>query len=441
MKLIYLDCNMGIAGDMFMAALYELLTEEKKEEFLHKMSKLGLSGIRVEPEPVVRCGICGTHMKVEVCGQEEEGLDITHGSENHHGHRKEGEEHSHEHHRAGEHGHHHGHHHTSMEDIRNQIALLPVSDKVKEDSIAVYGKIAEAESAAHGKTVEEIHFHEVGTMDAVADIVGTCLLMEMLAPDKVIASPVHTGFGQVRCAHGILPVPAPATAYLLKKVPSAAGSIEGELCTPTGAALLTYFADAYGTAPEMVTENIGYGMGRKEFPAANCVRSCMGEAAEQTLIDTAKNGKAKGACGTGDTIAELDCNLDDMTPEAIGYAVEVLFENGALDVFTVPVGMKKNRPGVLLVCICKKEDAKRMAELMLFHTTTLGVREKECHRYKLDRNVEAVQTTFGPVRIKTAVLTDGTVRRKPEYDDVAAIARQKGLPYAKVTEEIERALL
>lgn len=420
MKLIYFDCNMGIAGDMCMAALYELLPEEKKEEFLSKMAALGLSGIKVEPEHVVRCGILGTHMKVEIHGQEEGSSDIVHVHDHHHSHAP--------------------HHHASMQDICNLIAGLPVSDKVKKDAIAVYGKLAEAESAAHGKTVEEIHFHEVGTLDAVADVVGTCLLMEMLSPDMVMASSVHTGFGQVHCAHGILPVPAPATAYLLKNVPAAAGNVEGELCTPTGAALLTYYADAYGAAPEMVTERIGYGMGRKELPAANCVRSFMGEMAQQTpKMD--RTGTAEGLCGTEDHVVELNCNLDDMTPEAIGYAMEILFESGALDVFTIPVGMKKNRPGVLFVCICEKEDAKRMAELMLLHTATLGVREKECHRYKLKRSTETVQTIFGPVRIKTAVLSGGAVKRKPEYDEVAAIARRTGLSYAKVTEEITRALL
>lgn len=412
-----------------MAALYELLTEEKKEAFLHQIVSLGLPGVRVEPERMAHCGILGTHMKVEVYGHEEESLDSAHGYGKHH----DGEHKHHEH----QHNH-HFHHHTSMQDIRNQIMALPVSDKVKKDAVSIYEKIAEAESMVHGKKVEEIHFHEVGTLDAVADVVGTCLLMEMLAPDRVMASPVRTGFGQVHCAHGILPVPAPATAYLLKQVPSSAGTIEGELCTPTGAALLSYFADGYGTAPEMLTERIGYGMGKKEFPAANCVRAFLGETAEQ-ISGTDRIGNA--FFGTEDVIAELNCNLDDMTPEAIGYAMELLLESGALDVFTVPVGMKKNRPGVLLVCICKKEDADKMAERMLLHTSTLGVRKKVCCRCKLERSMETLQTVFGQVRVKKAVLPDGTEKRKPEYEDVAAIARRTGLSFAKVTEEVMRAFL
>ena len=269
MKTLYLECAMGAAGDMLTAALLELTGD--RQAFIEKMNALGLPGVTVTAEESVRCGITGTHVSVTVNGAEEESADADcHPHEHEHGHESP---HDHEH----EHEHHHGHHHSSVPEIEALISGLPVSDRVKSDAKAVYALIADAESRVHGWPVSEIHFHEVGTLDAVADVVGVCLLMEALAPEQVIVSPVHTGSGHVSCAHGILPVPAPATALILQGIPTYGGRIKGELCTPTGAALLKHFASRFGDCPVMTVSAIGYGMGKKDFEQANCVRAFLGE--------------------------------------------------------------------------------------------------------------------------------------------------------------------
>ena len=296
---------------------------------------------------------------------------------------------------------------------------LPLSDKVKADVMAVYGRIAEAESHAHGLPVSQVHFHEVGSMDAVADITAVCLLMEKLSPDEVVVSPIHVGSGQVRCAHGILPVPAPATAHILRGAPIYGGSIQGELCTPTGAALLMHFASRFGDMPAMRLQAVGYGMGKKDFPAANCVRAMLGETE-----------------GAADTVAELACNVDDMTGEALGFAMEQLLAAGALDVFTAPIGMKKSRPATLLRLLCRPEDRERMVELLFRHTTTLGVRESLCRRYVLERSVETRETPWGSVRVKSAS-GYGVTRRKYEYEDLADIARKSGRSLADIAASLD----
>lgn len=274
MKTLYIDCQMGAAGDMLMGALLELVPDRKK--FLEKLNQAGIPGVRIEAQKSVKCGITGTHMEVLVNGEEEESLDLS--SEENNGH--SGHFHGHDHHSHQEHHEHsHGHHsHFSMEDITGIIDGLHVDNKVKEDVKNIYQIIARAESQVHGRPVSEVHFHEVGAMDAVADITGCAMLFHELGAVKIIVSPVTTGYGQVRCTHGILPVPAPATALILQGIPCQAGRIEGELCTPTGGALLKYFATEYGRMPQMIMEKIGYGMGKKDFEAANCIRAILGEA-------------------------------------------------------------------------------------------------------------------------------------------------------------------
>ena len=400
MKVIYLDCSMGAAGDMLMAALYELLDD--KQAFLDTMRGLGLPGIEISAEPAVKCGITGTHMKVLVHGSEE--LDALHDHLHEHAH-----EHSHDH----EH-----HHHTGLHEIEHLLSHLDLPQTVRDDALAVYRRIAEAESKVHGTTVDQIHFHEVGTLDALADVVGVCLLMHLLAPEKVYASSVHVGCGQVKCAHGILPVPAPATALLLAGVPIYGGAIQGELCTPTGAALLTHFVTKFGELPAMRLLKSGYGMGTKDFPAANCVRAMLGEQDAPT-----------------EEILELSCNLDDCTGEVIGFAMERLLDAGALDVYWTSVGMKKNRPGILLTCMCRPLDREKMVELLFRHTTTLGVRESAFRRYTLSRESKTIQTPDGDIRVKVST-GYGVAREKPEFEDLAKIARKTG----KSLSELQRSI-
>lgn len=445
MKTLYLECKMGAAGDMLMAALSELVDADA---FAAKMNSLGIPGVSVQRQTASTCGITGTHMQVLINGEEELTEDVhlalhaageehhhhahthehehEHEHEHHHDHDHEHEhehhhdhEHEHEHEHTHDHEHHHHHHHTGMAEIQHIVSHLDVSEKVRADVLAVYNLIAEAESHAHNCPVDQIHFHEVGNMDAVADITGVCILMEMIGADKVLASPVHVGSGHVHCAHGILPVPAPATAYLLQGIPSYSGEIQGELCTPTGAALLRHFVSAYVPMPVMATEKIGYGVGRKQFAAANCVRAFLGE--------------TESAGG----IAELSCNIDDMTGEELGFAMEQLLESGALDVFTQAIQMKKNRPGVLLRCLCKPEDAEKFARLIFRYTTTIGVRKTQYDRYTLSRQEETVETPFGPVRAKVSE-GYGVTRKKYEYNDLAEIARREGLSVGQVKEKIER---
>lgn len=255
-------------------------------------------------------------------------------------------------------------------------------------------------------------------MDAVADITAVCVLMDRLAPDQVIVSPVHVGSGQVRCAHGILPVPAPATAYILQDVPVYGGEINGELCTPTGAALLKYFASRFGAMPVMRTKAIGYGMGKKDFPAANCVRAMLGETEN-----------------AGDTVAELVCNVDDMTAEAVGFAMEALLEAGALEVYTVCAGMKKSRPGIVLNVMCTESMKDKMAELIFRHTTTIGIRENISKRYTLSRSIERVKTQYGEIRKKVSE-GYGVTKEKYEYEDLAQIARERGMSIQEVADSL-----
>lgn len=440
MKTLYLECNMGAAGDMLTAALLELHPDP--QGFVERMNRLGLPGVVFAAQPAVKCGITGTQVSVTVGGEEEESHDVplhSHGhshvheaaqDEAHPGHAHDhvhvhdhDHEHTHDHEHIHDHEHSHGHehghghhHHAGMGDIRHILSHLDIPQPVRQDAEAVYQLIAQAESHAHGRPVEEIHFHEVGTLDAVTDVVAVCWLLHDLAPEQIVASPVHVGCGQVRCAHGILPVPAPATAYILQGVPTYGGSVQGELCTPTGAALLKHFVQRFGPSPVMRVEKTGYGMGKKDFEAANCVRAMLGQTQEEST-----------------TIAQLACNLDDMTPEALGFAQERLWEAGALDVTTAPIGMKKNRPGVQLTCLCRLEDREKLVSVLFAHTTTLGVRESLCTRYTLARSQRTVETEHGPVRVKEA-RGWGVTREKPEYEDVAKIAREQGLTLDQVKE-------
>lgn len=455
---------------MLAAALLELVPDQ--HAFIDRLNSLGLPGVEVSREDSVKCGIKGTHFRVTVNGEEEESLDVhehincgghfheqghhhddddgahEHGGDYGHGggymehghshepvgaehgrcdeechHDHGGLEHYHEHgghhHEHDGHHHEHGHHHTSLADIGAIIAKSGICEAVQKDIMAVYGRIAEAESRAHGVPVEQIHFHEVGTLDAVMDIAAVCLLIHELKPEQIIVSPVVTGFGQVRCAHGILPVPAPATAFLLKDVPTYGGRIRGEMCTPTGAALLTHFASRFGSQPVMRVEKIGCGMGSKDFEAANCVRAFLG-----------------GTEGAADEIVELSCNIDDMTPEEIGFAVHKLFEAGARDVFTVPAAMKKDRPGVLLTILCKEDKEEGLVQAVFRYTSTIGLRRKICGRYILERKEEAVALNGGTVRVKTSS-GYGVMRSKAEYDDVARIAGKEGKTIAEVLAELD----
>lgn len=384
---------------MIMSSLLALFDD--REDFVKRFNAVGIPKTEITLKSVIRCGIQGMGVSVKVKGVEE-------GVHEHHEH--------HEHHAH----HHEHHHHSGMEDIQNIINSLSVSETVKKNALNVYMLIAEAESAVHGKSVAEIHFHEVGTLDAIADIVGTCMLIEEINPDRIVVSSVGVGSGQVKCAHGILPVPAPATAHILRGVPICAGNIKGELCTPTGAALLKYFADEFVTENTMTVNEIGYGMGKKQFFDADgneilsAVRAMIG-----------LNGNKK------DSITILSCNIDDMTGEQAGFALERLMECGALDVYTTPVYMKKNRPGILLTLMCKNEDKERMSALIFKYTTTIGVRAVAADRFVLSRSEKTIDTSYGEIKAKQSE-GYGVSRVKAEYEDLRKIALENDISIADI---------
>lgn len=472
MKTLYIECAMGAAGDMLTAALLELMPD--KEAALAKLNAMGIPGVVFEAEPSAKCGITGTHMRVLIHGEEEGAVPCGHTHAHHHEH-----DHAHEHHHKHDHhthahahahvredahchdsdvhdhahhhehdAHHHAHH--GMAEIRSLIAELAVSETVKEKALAVYQSIAEAESKVHGAEVDQIHFHEVGSMDAVADVTAVCLLMELLALEQVIVSPIHVGSGTVLCAHGRLPVPAPATALILEGMPIYGGSVQGELCTPTGAALLKTFADSFGPMPPMTVAKTGYGMGTKDFEQANCLRAMLGEpfpmngTGSKMQTGQAAEGENTGSRGVAgkDTetenpaaregrITEISCNLDDMTGEDIAFAAERILQAGALDVFTESIYMKKGRPAVKLTVLARPEDEERLAGEIFRHTSTIGVRIHTDRRYELARRSEQRKTPLGTIEVKISE-GFGVRKEKIEFASLKQIAETSGKSVAEV---------
>lgn len=393
MKTLYLDCSMGAAGDMLAGALLELSPDP--EAALAELNAFGIPGVLYRRETLSKCGIAATHLWVTVDGREESEA-------------------------AG----HHRHEHRSLADVLHVVGRLRLEPSVREDVGKVYSLLAEAESLAHGRSVGEIHFHEVGALDAIADIAAFCHLLRRIAPDNVVASPVHTGSGTVSCAHGVLPVPAPAAALLLKGVPTYSdGVVVGELCTPTGAALIKRFAQSFGPQPLMVVRSIGYGAGRKDLPRANVVRAMLGE-------DTA-------VAAAGGEIYELDFNVDDMTGEDLAFAAERIFAAGAKDVSFAPVVMKKGRPGHRVSVMCSAEVRVEVVSAVFANTSTLGVRETCCRRYTLGRKIETVALADGSTVRRKLASGYGIRRAKWEADDVAALARTEGVSTAEARARLE----
>lgn len=408
MKQLYLDLGMGAAGDMLTAALLELCPH--KDGIIKKLNSLNIPGVHYEREIMKKSAICGTHMHVIVNGSEEEC-----------GHEHEEGDHEHSH-----------HHHISMSDIGEIVSKLNTSEKIKKQILDVYNIIADAESRVHGEPVSQIHFHEVGNMDAIADVAAVCILINELNIGKIVVSPVHTGSGFVMCAHGKLPVPAPATALILEGVPYYSDGLKGELCTPTGAALIKYFADDFSDMPAMVVEKTGYGFGKKEFERLNCVRALLGTAFQCSEVTS----ECDNSCEKTDKVVELACNIDDMTAEEIGFATEKILEAGALDVYTISAYMKKNRPGTVICCLCHEDEREKFAKIMFKYTTTIGVRQYNCDRYILSRKTENIETDYGNVRVKKTS-GYGVEREKMEYDDLSNIANKRQKSVFEVKHDIK----
>lgn len=401
MRILYLDCGMGAAGDMLAGALVSLLSKEEQESFIKMINNIGVDGVKVSLSDDAKCGITGKHFKVEIDGVEEHSHDV--------------HEHEHHHEHEQEHGHHHEHHHHGKGPFPKELETVAEKLDCPNDIQKVYELLAEAEAKVHGKDVSEIHFHEVGMKDALIDIASVVYLMNKLKVDKVVVSPVNVGFGKVKCAHGILPVPAPATAELVKGIPTYAGRFEGELLTPTGAALLKYYADEFSYQPLMNVIKCGYGTGNKNFESANVVKAVLGEVTDELISEN---------------IIELNCNVDDMSAEDMAYATKALIENGAKDAFVTPVIMKKGRSGMLLTVLCSAIDKERFVSLIFKHTSTIGIRVKETERIILNRHEETVHTKLGDVRVKYSE-GYGVKREKPEFEDLRKLAEENNISVAE----------
>lgn len=390
MKTLFLECNMGAAGDMLMAALWELT--EDKETALECIHSIGLPHTSISFDNTVTCGISCTKAHVVIAGEEE----------------------------SHNHTHNASHHHFTLSDVYEIIDSLNISDNVKEKSKSVYSTIAAAESKVHNTNASMVHFHELGMLDAIADVVVCCFLIEGLNADKIVVSPINVGSGTVKCAHGLVPVPAPATAQILIGIPYYKSNIDGELCTPTGAAILKAFADDFSDMPEMTVKSIGYGAGSKEFEQANCIRAFFGEIENDS----------------SDEVIELVCNVDDMTAEELSFACEKLFSSDALDVYTQPAYMKKGRLGTAITVLCKEENKKNIIKCIFKYTSTIGIREHICRRYVLDRKEELIKSPLGEIRVKCSSGFD-VEKIKYEFDDLKRIADEKNMSVFEVKKLLE----
>ena len=383
MRTLYFDCFAGASGDMILGAL--VATGVDPNALREQLSRLNVDGFKINLETVDRSGLSATYARVETA---------------------------------------HEHKHRHLSDIKQIIESSGVSDSVKKLAIQIFTRLAEAEASVHNEPVDHVHFHEVGALDAIVDIVGAAICFDLLKIDRYVCSPLHVGSGTIQMAHGRFPVPPPAVAELLKGVPFYSTDIQGELLTPTGAAIITTVCHEFGPIPQMTTEVTGYGAGTrqyKDFP--NVLRVLVGE--------------TKADAATDERLWMLETNIDDMSPQLLGHVMDRAFEVGALDCYFTPVQMKKNRPGVLLSVLCETEKRESLMNLLFTETTTLGVRSYEVTRRALQRSMMRVETQYGPIDVKVAHLNGRVVNEMPEFEQVRAAATKAGVP-VKVVEDAVR---
>lgn len=428
MKTLYLDIFSGISGDMFVGALLDLGVDA--HQFEHELEKLHVNGYHIHVSQQQKSGIVGVKFDVHLSEDRE------HEHEGHSHHHAPGHTHNHEHHE----------HERTFAEIKQLISKSALSEWVKNKSIAVFQRIADAEGKIHGKPPEQVHFHEVGATDSIVDIVGTCIALEMLGKPRVLAAPVVEGAGWIDCAHGRFPIPAPATLAILgaRGVPVTQCDEPHELVTPTGAALLAELAESFAPMQGLVAEKIGFGLGTRENKTRpNVLRAVLGTS---TLDPSSRRSVSEGGSTLvshdweTDTIAVLETNLDDVSAEILGNFVERAFAAGALDVFHTPIQMKKNRPGVLLTVLCAESDADKFSEMMLRETSAFGVRRHLAERRKLRREFSTVKTSFGEVTVKIGKLDGKTVQASPEFESCRKAAEQAKVPLKDVYEAALKAL-
>ncbi len=388
-KIAYFDCFAGISGNMILGALMDAGLETARWQA--ELERLSLAGYTVHVRPVTKRGMRGTHVEVEVT---ERGV----------------ERHLHE--------------------IEQIITASDLPETVKEQSRAIFRRLAQAEAHVHGTPVEHVHFHEVGAMDAIIDVVGAVVGLWLLGVERVYASPVHVGRGTVTCAHGVLPVPAPATQELLRGVPTYGRDVDAELVTPTGAAILTTLVETFGSAPPMRVTHVGYGAGSRDLPLPNLLRVSLGEG-ETEPQPKGLTAPPHPLCEE-DTITVIETNIDDMSPQFYDYILERLFDAGAVDVFLTPIQMKRNRPAVQLSLLVPAEHIPAVLDIVFAETTTIGVRSYPAHRWKLPRVSLTVETPYGPVGVKIARRGETVVNVAPEYRDCRRLAAEHGVPLKAV---------
>jgi pyridinium-3,5-bisthiocarboxylic acid mononucleotide nickel chelatase len=383
-RIAYLDASSGISGDMFLAAMLDAGLDQKR--LLAELAKIPAGPYEFRATRVMRSGLAGHHIEFIIPEEQP---------------------------------------HRHLSHIEKMLSEGALTAWVKERAIAVFRKLAEAEGKLHAKPPESVHFHEVGAVDAILDIAGACAGIEMLGVTELYCSPLNVGSGHVQAAHGTLPVPAPATAELLKGLPVYSSGVEGELVTPTGAAIVSTLARAFGPMPPMNVERIGYGAGKKDFPGhPNMARLFVGETAAAMPRAAHED--------TVTTISVIEANVDDMNPEVYGYLVDRALQAGALDITCSAVQMKKNRPGLEIAILCPREREDALASLLFSETTTIGVRITQARRTVLDREIEQVETAYGAVRVKVARRDGRLLNTAPEYEDCRRLAIEKCVPLKEV---------
>lgn len=452
MRVLYFDCFSGISGDMTLGALLDLGLDCKA--FLNELDKLKVDGYSIEIKKVVKNGITGTDVNVILhdedhndnndhhhnqnhhCDDHEHEHEHTHDHHHDHGHKHDDHDHEHKHddhdhphsHEHDNHNHPHSHGHSHVErnlsDIENIINNSGLKPGVKAMSTKIFREIARAEAKVHGKDINEVHFHEVGAIDSIVDIIGVCICIDMLGVERIYASELHEGKGFIKCAHGLLPVPVPAVMEMLcnSKIPLITEDIPFELVTPTGIGILKMTCSSYGKMPPMAIEKTGYGMGKRNTGRFNALRAVVGTLYEQESVPN-------------DEISILETNIDNMSPEILGYTMEKLFDHGALDVYYTPIYMKKSRPSVMLTVLAKCEDEKKFSDVIFSETSTLGIRVTRSARFCMNRELVKVNTMYGDVRVKIARIGD-VHKFAPEYEDCKSIALKTGLPITKVYEMV-----
>ncbi len=403
MKILYYDCFAGISGDMNLGAMIDIGVD--RDHLVNELDKLSVSGFDLSVSKELKNGISGTKVSVNL---KEGNMKGSHS------------DHSRDHPRQPE--------SRNLEDIVMIINDSKLSDHVKNLSIQIFTRIAEAEAKIHQKPVNEIHFHEVGALDSIVDIVGAAICIDYLKPDIIMASSIEVGGGFVKCAHGTFPVPAPATAEILRGIPVKSGAVMHETTTPTGAAILVSIVNEYSDNTGFIIEKVGYGLGHKDFEIPNLLRVYLGK------IDHANDTKSNVSL-------IIECNIDDMNPELYDYIFDSLFRAGANDVYITPIIMKKSRPAVTLSVLCTAETEHEIEKILFEETSTLGIRKYKVEKTMLERKITSVDTTFGKVRIKSAFYNGRLIKSKPEYEDCLRIAKERQMPISEVYNMVNELLL